>query len=164
MPDDADTVLELLAEASAWTESIGYTNWPARFPTKIVTRGITKGELFVVDATGGVFATVALLWSDPMIWGERADDAGYVHRLVVRRDRAGTGLGAEIIDWAAGQVSAAGRDRLRLDASADNLPLCSYYERLGFQHRGSATGELDQPDGTVRRWTQRLYERECGGT
>jgi GNAT superfamily N-acetyltransferase len=163
-PDDADLVLELLAEASAWTASIGFPNWPARFPRKIATRGIASGNLYVVEDSDVVVATVALMWRDPMIWGVRADDAGYVHRLVVRRDRAGSWLGAEIVEWAARQVSAAGREWLRLDVTADNVPLGSYYERLGFEYRGDATGELDEPDGTLRRWKVRLYERECGAT
>lgn len=157
-------VLELLAEAAAWTAAIGFANWPARFPRKLVTRGITAGELYVGEEDDAIVATVALIWSDPMFWGVRADDAGYVHRLVVCRDRAGAGLGAEIIEWAARQVTVAGREWLRLDASADNLPLCSYYERLGFEYRGDATGDLDQPDGTVRHWKQRLYERRFGAT
>jgi GNAT superfamily N-acetyltransferase len=157
-------VLDLLAEASAWTASMGFANWPARFPDAIVSRGIAKGELYVGEEADVVVATAALAWSDPMFWGARADDAGYVHRLAVRRDRAGAGLGAEIIEWAARQVSDAGREWLRLDAAADNLPLCSYYERLGFEYRGDATGELDQPDGTVRHWKQCLYERRCGAT
>jgi GNAT superfamily N-acetyltransferase len=163
-PDDVDVVLELLADAAAWTASIGFPNWPARFPPKLVSRGITAGELYVGEEDGAVVAAVALTWSDPMFWGVRADDAGYVHRLVVRRDRTGAGLGAEIIGWAARQVSDAGREWLRLDAAADNLPLCSYYERLGFEYRGDATGDLDQPDGTVRHWKQCLYERRCGAT
>jgi GNAT superfamily N-acetyltransferase len=162
-------VLDLLADAAAWTTAIGFSSWPARFPREIVTRGIAKGELFVGESDDAVVATVALTWSDPTFWDERfwdprADDAGYVHRLAVRRDHAGAGVGAELIEWAARQVTAAGRVWLRLDAAADNLPLCSYYERLGFEYRGDATGEVDQPDGTVRHWKQRLYERECGAT
>ena len=85
-----------------------------------------------------------------------------MHRLVVRRDRAGAGLGAAMLDWAAGQVSAAGRGWLRLDVSADNVALCAYYERLGFEHRGDAEGDFTQPDGTVRHRRSRLYERACG--
>jgi len=163
-PDDVDVVLELLADAAAWTASIGFPNWPARFPRRLVTRGITAGKLYVGEEDGAIVATIALIWSDPMFWGVRADDAGYVHRLVVRRDRAGDGLGAEMIEWAARQVTVAGREWLRLDASADNVPLCSYYERLGFEYRGDVTGEIDEPDGTLRRWKSRLYERQCGAT
>jgi hypothetical protein len=93
--DDVDAVLELLGEAAEWTASIGFPNWPTRFP-------------------------------------------------------------------AARQVRARNRAWLRLDVPADNLPLCSHYERLGFEYRGDAEGELTQPDGTLRRWRNRLYERDCG--
>ena len=97
-----------------------------------------------------------------MFWGEREADAGYVHRLVVRRDRAGAGLGATILDWAAQQVRAAGREWLRLDVPADNVALCAYYERLGFEYRGDAEGDFTHRDGVVRHWRTRLYERDCG--
>jgi hypothetical protein len=52
---------------------------------------------------------------------------------------------------------------LRLDVSADNVALCAYYEGLAFEYRGDAEGELTQPDGTVKRWKTRLYQRECAG-
>lgn len=159
--DDVDVVLALLSEAAAWTASIGFPNWPARFSRDLVMRGVAGHTLHVAEADGSIIATMTLQWSDAMFWGERPDDAGYVHRLVVRRDRAGAGLGATLIDWAAQQVRASDRARLRLDVSADNLPLCSYYESLGFEHRGDAQGEFAQPDGGVRHWKARLYEREC---
>jgi hypothetical protein len=60
------------------------------------------------------------------------------------------------------EVRSRNRAWLRLDASADNLPLCSYCERLGFEYRSDAEGELAQPDGIVRHWRARLYERDCG--
>lgn len=142
--------------------TIGFDTWPARFPRAVVTHGIAEGELYVAEARGTTIATVTLQWSDSMFWGERAADAGYVHRLVVRRDRAGAGLGAAILDWATGRVTAAGRAWLRLDVSADNVALCAYYERLGFEYRGDAEGDLTQPDGAVRHWRTRLYERVCG--
>jgi GNAT superfamily N-acetyltransferase len=157
-------VLDLLGEAAAWTAAIGFANWPARFPRAVVTRGIAAGELYVGHDDGAIVATVALAWSDVMIWGEREPDAGYVHRLAVRRDRAGAGLGAVIVDWAAERVRSQGRAWLRLDVTADNLPLCSYYERLGFVYQGDAEGEIELPDGAIRRWRDRRYQRDCGVT
>jgi ribosomal protein S18 acetylase RimI-like enzyme len=79
----------------------------------------------------------------------------------VRRERAGSGIGAALIDWASERARDAGRTRLRLDVSADNLPLCSFYERLGFTYRGACSGELIEPGGGIRRWKTRLYERDC---
>jgi GNAT superfamily N-acetyltransferase len=160
-PGDLDAVAQLLSDAAAWTAAIGLPNWPSPFPREVVTRGVADQTLHVAEHDGSIVATVNLQWSDAMFWGERPPDAGYVHRLVVRRDRTGAGLGATVLDWASEQVRAAGRDCLRLDVSADNLPLSSYYERLGFAYRGDRGGELTEPDGRVRRWKTRLYERDC---
>lgn len=159
--EDVDPVLALLAEAAAWTTAMGFPNWPERFPSAVATKAVANGELFVAEADGAIVATLNLQWSDVVFWGEREPDAGYVHRLAVRRDHAGARLGATLLDWASQQVAAGGRLCLRVDATADNLPLCSYYEHLGFAYRGDREGEFTEPDGGVRRWRTRLYEREC---
>ena len=161
VPGDEDAVVGLLSVAAAWTASIGFLNWAHRFPRNVVTRAIAAGELYVAQEDDSIVATVTLQWSDAMLWGDREDDAGYVHRLAVRRDRAGAGLGTALVDWATQEVRARGRDWLRLDASADNLPLCAYYEGLGFEHRGEVEGELTGADGKVKHWRSRLYERGC---
>ncbi len=41
-----------------------------------------------------------LQWSDPFFWGDNDTDAGYVHRLAVRRDHAGRGFGEALLAWA----------------------------------------------------------------
>jgi ribosomal protein S18 acetylase RimI-like enzyme len=131
-----------------------------------VTHALEAGTLFVASGDDGpsIIATVTLQWSDETFWGMQSDGAGYVHRLVVRRDRAGAGHGSALIDWAAQQVRSRGFARLRLDVAADNLPLCAYYERLGFEYQGDTEGDFTKRDGTVRHWRTRLYERACGVT
>ena len=161
VPSDVSSVLDLLTEAAERMVRLGFPNWPERFPDAVVTRGIAKGELFVAEEHVALVATVTLQWSDLMIWGRMEPTAGYVHRLAVRSDRAGAGLGAALLEWASEQVAAAGRSCLRVDCSADNLPLCAYYERLGFEYRGDREGELTEPGGGVRHWRSRLYERGC---
>jgi GNAT superfamily N-acetyltransferase len=158
-------VTELLSDAAAWTATIGFHNWPVPFPCPVVTAGVDRGEVYVAEADSDgdpvIVAALTLQWSDELFWGDQPDDAGYVHRLVVRRDRAGTGLGAALIEWASERVRAEGRGCLRLDVSADNLPLGTFYERLGFVCRGVREGELIEPGGGIRRWKTRLYERDC---
>jgi ribosomal protein S18 acetylase RimI-like enzyme len=160
-PHDIEPVTELLSEAAAWTAALGFPNWPVPFPRHVVASALARGQLYVAEDGSGIIAALALQWSDEFFWGVQPDDAGYVHRLVVRRDRAGTGIGAALVDWASERVREAGRVCLRLDASADNLPLGSYYERLGFTYRGEREGEHIEPDGGIRRWKTRLYERDC---
>jgi predicted N-acetyltransferase YhbS len=137
--EDAGTVAELLDEATRWVRNLGYEQWPLPFPRPELAAAIDRGEVFVVEDEGDPVATVTLLWDDPIYWGERPPDAVYVHKLAVRRDRAGRGIGAAIVAWANAEAIEAGRDFLRLDCLRDNPGIRDYYEQLGFEHRGDLT-------------------------
>ena len=154
-PADVDEVLDLLAEAAAWLRERGLHQWPRRFPREQIAESVVRGETYLARAGETTVATLALQWADPFFWGEREPDAGYVHRVAVRRSFAGRGLGEELLEWADEQVRARGRRYLRLDCMAANARLRRYYEELGFAHCGDvARGE----------WLASLYERPCGLT
>ena len=88
----------------------------------------------LVEAEDGeAVATVSMLLDDPEYWGVRPPDAVYVHKLAVRRDRAGRGIGAAIVEWANAEAAEAGREFLRLDCYGDNPGIRDYYEGLGFE-------------------------------
>jgi len=86
-----------------------------------------------------------------MFWGNVPDDAGYLHRLAIRRVYAGMELGRQLLQWAEGKVASAGRDYLRLDCMAENQALRQYYEQAGFTYRGEVRGE---------GWRASLYEKK----
>ncbi|HTD51097.1 MAG TPA: GNAT family N-acetyltransferase [Acidimicrobiia bacterium] len=88
-------------------------------------------------------------------------DAGYVHRLAVRRSCAGHGIGCRLFDWAGLRVRANGGSWLRLDVVTENGPLRRYYEAAGFVHRDDVEGVHVSPDGTTTPWRTSLYERSC---
>jgi GNAT superfamily N-acetyltransferase len=135
-PEDTSTVADLLDEATSWVNDLGYEQWPLPFPRDELAAAIGRAEVFVVEEEGDTVATVTLLKDDPMYWGERQADALYVHKLAVRRDRSGRGIGAAIVAWANAEAVEAGRDFLRLDCLRDNPGIRDYYEHLGFEHRG----------------------------
>jgi predicted N-acetyltransferase YhbS len=134
--EDAEMVAQLLDEATRWVGELGYEQWPLPFPRDQLAAAIDRGEVYVVEDEGDAVATVTLLWDDPMYWGEQPSDAVYVHKLAVRRDRAGRGIGSAIVAWANAEAVEAGRDFLRLDCLGDNPGIRDYYEQLGFEHRG----------------------------
>jgi GNAT superfamily N-acetyltransferase len=135
--DDADTVAALLDEATGWVNDLGFNQWPLPFPRRQVEAAIGRGEVYLVEAEDGEpVATVTILDDDPMYWPGKPNDALYVHKLAVRRDQAGRGIGAAIIEWANAEAAEAGRDFLRLDCQGDNPGIRDYYEGLGFEHRG----------------------------
>jgi GNAT superfamily N-acetyltransferase len=134
--EDAFTVAALLDEASAWVDELGFSQWPLPFPRDQLAAAIDRGEVYVVEAEDGeAVATVSMLPDDPY-WGDRPADAFYVHKLAVRRDRAGRGIGAAVVEWANAEAAEAGREFLRLDCLGDNPGIRNYYEDLGFQDRG----------------------------
>ncbi len=106
-----------------------------------------------------IVGTFSLYWSDPRFWGNRSD-AGFVHRLAVRRNFASTGLGEALLDWTDHEILRRGRAWLCVDVIYENAGLRSYYERLGFEMVGEVYGDSAHPTGAARdHWRAALYER-----
>ena len=75
----------------------GIVRWPDRFTPTSLLPTLEVGDLYVVPDEASLVATVTLQWTDPMFWGDRAD-AGFIHRLGVRRSHVG--IGTSIFRWA----------------------------------------------------------------
>ena len=148
--EDLDEVVAILSEAARWLLARGIVQWPDPFPPELIAPGVERDEVYLAQIDGKPAATVTLQWEDPAFCGERPPDAGYVHRLAVRREYAGRGLGSVLLDWAEGEVRAEGRSFVRLDCMRDNPVVRGYYEALGFERRG----ERD-----MGSWAAALYER-----
>ncbi len=136
--DDVPTVLEILTEASEWQLARGFSNpWPLPFPEGPYRDAVDRGELIVAEApSGDVVATMILQWEDRPIWGERPADAGYVHKLAVRRNFAGRDTGGTLLEWAADRTRERARRWLRLDTLTARPRLHRYYEEHGFRRVG----------------------------
>lgn len=147
-PDELGTVESLLLEAGRWLASRGIDQW--QFPPHVdrVQRAIENGECFLAVQAGEVIGTITVDdHADPEFWTEddEPDAALYVHRMAVRRKAAGSGVGAEMLDWASKRAAQQGKAWLRLDAWKTNEGLHRYYEGQGFrmlrtvdlEHRGS---------------------------
>jgi GNAT superfamily N-acetyltransferase len=147
-PEEARVAAVILDEATAYVATLGFEQWPTPFPVDELELRIERGELYVAESDGEIAATFTMLWDDPLFWGEQPPDAAYLHKLAVRRRFAG--LGAALIDWVDAQAAAAGRRYVRVDCQRDNLGIRSYYEGLGFEHRG----DVEHP-----RFAAALYER-----
>jgi GNAT superfamily N-acetyltransferase len=158
-PEDVDAVVDVLAEVSAWLRTMGIRQWPDRFAVDFFDGYVRRGELYVAtigDGTG-IVGTVTLQWSDPPFWGER-QDAGFVHRLAVRRSYAG--LGRTLLDWAEQKAVERGRSFLCLDTLSSNARLRRYYEDIGFRSVGEINGPADHPtDPALGAWSAALYEK-----
>ncbi len=150
--EDVELVGALIDDATEWVGRLGFVQWPLPFPRDDVAAAIGRGEVYLAEVDGEAAATVTVLADDPVYWGERPPDALYIHKLAVRRDRAGRGLGAALVEWVGRRAAALGRGYLRLDCLCGDPAIRRYYEDLGFEHRGDL-------DDTARDLRLSLYER-----
>ena len=151
-PDDIDVVLDVLAEAAAWLQTRGIEQWPDRFERDWVMPAIARGETWLAERDGEVVGSLVVQWEDRLLWAGYPTDAGYLHRLAVRRH--GHGLGARLLRWAEWHAAAAGKTFLRLDCVASNNMLRAYYERAGYERVA---------DVTVGPYTEARYEKRVRG-
>jgi ribosomal protein S18 acetylase RimI-like enzyme len=136
-PADIPAVVALLAEATAWAKrKTGVVLWPIPYPADRLRLAMSDGEVVVAEIDSQVVGTFTLLSSDERIWGAQPPDAGYVHRLAIRRKAAGQGFGRLLLDEAEARTRRRGGTRLRLDTLASNPRLRAYYRDLGFREVG----------------------------
>jgi GNAT superfamily N-acetyltransferase len=151
MADDLAAVLGILDEAAAWLWSRSIRQWPEYFEPHWVLPRLEAGETWLAWSGHEAVGTFTLQWDDVAWSDHHDDDAGYVHRLAVRRSAAG--LGRALLDDAAAQVRDAGRHFVRLDCVTANDVLRAYYAGLGYEPRGEvvvpgATGQRLHGGGT----------------
>jgi GNAT superfamily N-acetyltransferase len=137
------------------------SQWPEDFELAWIEPALARGETWLASwgkepPTG----TITLSWADAA-WFNDQEDAGYVHRLAVRRSAAGLGLA--LLDWAATECLKRGRRLLRLDCVTTNHELRHYYETHGFVHQGDVVvtgppGEREQCETDGQETTVSLYQ------
>jgi GNAT superfamily N-acetyltransferase len=131
---DAPYVSRLRDDLASWMLDNHIEQWrPGEMPLAWIEMLAEQQSLFVVRANEGVIASVTLLWSDPFIWGDEDESAGYVHMLMVDRAHRGEGLGRALLSWAEERIARSSRHFARLDCVRTNVALRSYYENAHYR-------------------------------
>lgn len=170
---DLSTLLHLRDEASEWLSQKGSDQWSEAWPdpdtmVSTIQRSIRDGHTWCIeDESAETVATIAMdrhtfhgLWTE----AEEAEPAVYIHRLIVRRNSAGCGIGAQLLDWAGTKAAKAGVRWIRVDVWTTNLELQQYYVWHGFEHVRTVVRN-DYPSGALLqrraevRLTPHLTER-----
>lgn len=134
---DAEPLLALRETAAAWLAARGVRQWePGEVTLAEVRDQIEAGQWHVLRDNAIPVAGLRLLWQDEEVWGPQRPIAAYVHGLVVAEQHRGSGLGADLLQWAAAQALARRRSLLRLDCGEDNEALRRYYGQQGFRTVG----------------------------
>ncbi|WP_165958797.1 GNAT family N-acetyltransferase [Actinomadura sp. KC345] len=158
--DELDDVLGLIDQAARWLEAEkDTTQWIRPWPSaddrrKRVYESLLNRETWLLfDGERPIGSVTIKLIGHEELWtaSERETEAVYLHRLVIHRDYAGDGLGAELIDWAGrrGASLQQNAELVRIDVWTDNTELHAYYRRQGFQDVAIRTTSDNTPSGAL---------------
>jgi len=152
--EDAPAVLALWLNAAEWLQAKGIDQWnPAHFSLDGADAAIRDSEVWLAELGDEPAGTYLLAWTDPFIWGELDNgDSGYIHKLAVRRDLKGRGLGLLLLRHAEEQIAGRGKRFIRLDCMAGNERLNRYYLDAGYAF-------VRRYDGNG--WSANLYEKKA---
>ena len=128
---DSIAISDVLREAAQWMARYKRPLWePDMFDVAYAQSYIERREFLVAKRDRGIVGVTILQWNDTEFWPDYDDDnAGYIHKLAVRRLHAGCGVAEALIKEAGEKARSKKRNYLRLDC---DLELCPVYNRLGF--------------------------------
>lgn len=138
---DVDTSIEILREVAEWCEDNMLDMWNVADLTKDrLLKGIAEDNFFIGRIGEDNACSMILQWHDPLFWPEaKENEAGYIHKLCVRRKYSGIGLSGMMVEFAISECRKRGIRYLRLDTGWGRAPLCKLYESLGFMKVGKRT-------------------------
>lgn len=131
-PIDAAEIASVLQEAARWIETWRDRLWdPAKLGEDFVSPILARGEFLLARADGRLAGVVIVQPEDRRFWPDRpTGEAGYVHKLAVRRAFAGQGVSRALLEAAAGRAAGWDRKYLRLDCHPE---LARVYVGFGFR-------------------------------
>lgn len=135
LPQDVDTVADILREAARWLEENELGMWrdDELLPENIVA-DVHAGLHFLAECDGEPAGTVRFQLEDKLFWPDIPHhDSAFIHRLAVRRRFAGGEISSALLLWSIARTQAMGRRYLRLDCEASRPRLRAIYERIGFR-------------------------------
>lgn len=135
---------ELLMETALWLKSKGSLQWNGILEGKDnhdTASAVSRGEVFY-GTLNDELVGMLILWDrqskwDTALWGEdQGDDFYYLHRLTIKRDKAGKGNSHLMINAAKEYAQKEQKKGLRLDCIAENEFLNHMYlkEKFEFIH------------------------------
>lgn len=132
--EDLPAVMSLLDARTQWLRARDTDQWSTRAFQPVMEGAIERGETWLLCEDGQAVATLTMnTTADPDFWthDEQTTPAFYLSKLATSLDHKGRGLGALLIDWAAGYACEHGILWLRWDVWRTNVELQNYYRSIG---------------------------------
>lgn len=135
-PNQPDRAISIFREVAAWGRSRGLRVWPDEWltPEALFTSEARPENFYVGTVDGQEACAFILQWTDREYWpGARPCEAGYLHKLCVRREFAHRGMTAHVVKAVRAVCRRRGARYLRLDTGYDEPAVRDIYLAAGFE-------------------------------
>lgn len=153
-------ITELYYGSIRHLQELKIDQWDEIYPNEKVLAGdIMNREMYVLTDGSRILSCVVINEEQDEEyktgdWKYREGRIAVIHRLCVRHDCQGLGLGRITMGFVERHIKAAGYCAIRLDAFSENYISRKLYEKLGYTYAGTVT---------FRKGLFYLMEKSCEG-
>ncbi|MPQ31346.1 GNAT family N-acetyltransferase [Clostridium estertheticum] len=135
---DVETAISIMKEVTKWGRSVGLNVWKDEHLTREkLLVGINEDAFYIGKISSDNACCMILQWDDVLFWPKaKENEAGYIHKLCVRREYSEIGLSQKMVEFAIAECRKRNIGYLRLDTGFNKKKLCNLYESLGFKFVG----------------------------
>lgn len=136
IPNCPGRAIGIMREVAAWGRGRGLRVWPEEWltPKELFTAEVGPENFYVGAVDGEDTCAFILQWSDREWWPDAPPfEAGYLHKLCVRREFAHRGMAARVAEAVKGECARRGARRIRLDTGAGETAVRDIYLAAGFE-------------------------------
>ncbi len=140
---DKKQLIKLYSAVRSDLRRKGIKQWDFFYPNAVIIgKSLKQGETYGYRENSIIMAAVVVDREQSskyagLGWTDTAGSPACIHRLAVRPDHQGKGLGKRLLVFAEGCAKAAGASSIRLDVFKSNPGAVSLYERSGYQAVGT---------------------------
>ena len=155
--EELDLVWQIIMDAKKFIASYNSPQWQGNYPTKevlikdintssmhaYVDEGIIKGIIVLKKEFTKNYVNIDGCWEYPV-----SDDDLVIHRIAVKEEYRGLGLGVKLLEYAIEYARDNNLTHIKTDTHPLNIPMQKSCERVGFKRVGIVYSMLEQLDKT----------------
>ncbi|MFB6317744.1 GNAT family N-acetyltransferase [Saccharicrinis sp. FJH54] len=139
---DLPEIMNLVEEAKKFMHSIGNFQWDGDYPlSNTFEKDIKSGSLYKMNLGNEIAGFICLNLEQPPEYfspdWKTPPKSLVIHRMVINRRFAGTGLGVKMMEFAETLTADFGVKSLRSDTNCKNKPMLHIFEKMQYRYTGN---------------------------